>query len=143
MDSNTANLLRKRIFLRAGLATVGTFVLNTIGVWLSVYSILWWYDMPMHYFGGLFTALLVISFLLRYEFFQKMSLVKVSVITIVSTFIIGLVWEGYEVIFAIIAGNTHLVLDSISDLFFDMAGSVQAIFIYHRHLKILLNKNLA
>ncbi len=143
MDTNTANLLRKRIFTRAALATVGTFILNTIGVWLSVYSILWWYDMPMHYFGGLFTALLVISFLLRYSFFQKASIQKVAWIVISITLLIGLVWEGYEVIFALMAGNVHLVLDSISDLFFDMAGAVQAVFIYHRHLGILSKKSLA
>ncbi len=137
MEISVLSSLRKRIFKRAALATFGTFALNTLGVWLSIYSIVWWYDMPMHFFGGLFTALLVIAFLLRYSWFQNASFTKISVYVISGVFIIGSLWEGYELAVAVMVGNKHIILDSISDIFFDLAGSLQALFIYFRHLRHL------
>lgn len=129
--------LRTRIFVRAALVTIGTFILNTIGVWLSIYSVIWWYDMPMHFFGGLFTGLLIIWFLLRYQKFVNLSFAKTAVTVLLAVLVIGLVWEGYEFIFAIIGGQTYIILDSTSDLFFDLAGTIQALFIYFRHKKYL------
>jgi len=129
--------LRTRIFIRGALVTVGTFVLNTLGVWLSLYSIIWWYDMPMHFFGGLFTALLVIWFLIHYKKFVNLSLIKTCIIVLLITLIIGVVWEGYEFIFAIIGSQKYIILDSTSDLCFDLAGAIQALFIYFRHKRAL------
>ncbi len=140
MDTYTANNLRRRIFIRGALATIGTSILNAVGSWLSLYSIFWWYDMPMHFFGGLFTALLIISFFLRYSWFKTISLLKTSILVLTITLLIGILWEGYEIIFAVINNNRHILLDSISDILFDIAGGIQAIFIYVRHIKIV-NKN--
>ena len=133
MDSLAVNLLRKRILLRAGLATVGTFLFNTLGVWLSLYSMIWWYDMPMHFAGGLFTALLIFVFLLRFSKFANLGNLKSILIVLFLTLIIGLLWEGYEIVFDIIAGRKHIFIDSLSDIFFDFAGGIQACFIYMRH----------
>lgn len=140
MEISVLSGLRKRIFKRAALATFGTFVLNTLGVWLSIYSIVWWYDMPMHFFGGLFTGLLIIAFLLRYPKFQNLSFIQASVIILALVLFIGLLWEGYELAIAVMVGNRHIILDSLSDIFFDLAGAVQALFIYFRHLRLVAPK---
>lgn len=143
MELSVHTDLRRRMFMRAALATFGTFFLNTVGSWLSLYSILWWYDMPMHFFGGLFTALLVIVFLLRYSWFQNASFSKIIITILAFTLVIALLWEGYELFVAIIVGNRHILLDSTSDIFFGLAGAVQALFIYFRHLRNLEDPKLA
>lgn len=140
MDQLQLKSLQKRIFIRGAIATFGTFILNTIGVWLSLYSILWWYDIPMHFLGGLFTNLLVIAFLLRFKPTQNLPVFKLAIVSLFCVLVIGLVWEGYEIFWAIFSGNRHLFMDSVSDIFFDLAGGIEAVFIYLRHRKIVLGK---
>lgn len=143
MENPVAESLRKRIFTRAALATLGTFALNSLGIWLSLYSIFWWYDMPMHFFGGLFTGLLVIVVFLRRQSFFEYSILKTSFIVLAAVLVIGVAWELYEHLFDIVAGRNQIILDSISDIFFDLAGGLQAVFVYLRHKKILFSKILA
>jgi uncharacterized membrane protein YjdF len=131
--------LKKRIFIRAALATIGTFVLNTIGIWLSLYSVIWWYDMPLHFFGGLFTGLLVIWFLMRYSKFTKASYLETVFWVLFISFIIGFVWEFYEIFFYKIGGQNYVIMDAISDIFFDLAGAIQALFIYFRHKNLVIH----
>lgn len=138
MDSIRLKNLRTRILNRAALAVFGTFIFNSLGVWMSVYGILWWYDMPMHFFGGLFTALLIVYFLLGYKKTAYLPTIKIILIALAVALVIGLLWEGYEIFFDIIAGRRHIFIDSTSDLFFDMAGAIEAMFIYLRHRKIVL-----
>ena len=138
MDNDRLKNLRTRLFNRAALAAIGTFVFNSLGVWVSLYGILWWYDMPMHFFGGVFTGLLVIHFLLGQKRIKYLPNNKIIFISLVIVLCIGLLWEGYEIFFDIIAGRQHIFMDSLSDIFFDMAGAVEAMFIYLRHRRIVL-----
>lgn len=139
-ESIDVKKLRERIFVRAALATIGTFVLNTIGIWLSLYSVIWWYDMPLHFFGGLFTGLLVIWFLMKYSSFNKASYFKIVFWVLAISFVIGFVWEFYEIFFYKIGSLNYSMLDATSDLFFDLAGSIQALFIYFRHKDLVFIK---
>lgn len=143
MNDDMVVILQKRIFGRAALVTIGTFVFNTLGVWLSLYSILWWYDMPLHFFGGLFIGLLSISLLLRFKSFITFSLLRSTLVIVGLVFVFGVSWELYEVIFDIIAGRPQVLLDSFSDICFDLAGGLQAMLIYFRHKRIVLSNNLA
>lgn len=138
MDTDRLQKLKTRILYRAALAAVGTFIFNTLGVWISLYGILWWYDIPMHFFGGLFTGLLVLHFLLGYKKTRYLPTHRIIFISLVLVCVIGLMWEGYEIVFDIVAGRRHFFLDSLSDIFFDMAGAVEAAFIYLRHRRIVL-----
>lgn len=140
MNETGLNLLKNRIFNRAALATIGTFVFNTIGIWLGLYSIIWWYDMPLHFFGGLFTGLLAISFFLNYKIFVSSSTFKTLFAILFVVLIVGLLWEGYEIFFDIISNRRHIFTDSLSDIFFDLAGGLEACFIYFRHKKEALLK---
>jgi len=116
-----------------------TFVLNTVGIWLALYSVIWWYDMPLHFFGGLFTGLLVIWFLMRYPKFIKASYLETVFWVLLISFFIGFVWEFYEVFFYRIGGQNYVIMDAISDIFFDLAGAIQALFIYFRHKNLVLH----
>ena len=126
----------RNIAHRAFFATFLTFFLNTVGSYFDLYSIFWWYDMPMHFLGGLFTSLLLIYILLQYGKKVVLDFGATFIVIITLSLIVGLLWEGYELYFAMLMGNKHILLDSISDICFDMAGAVQGMLIYKRQLSV-------
>lgn len=141
MNNLGLSLLKKRIFKRAALSTVGTALFNSIGIWLGLYTIMWWYDMPLHFFGGVFTGLLVIWILLHYGSFAFYSTVKTVFLILSLVLIFGFAWELYEFfIKTVIYGQKFIFTDSLSDVFFDLAGGLEACFIYFRHKKEILLK---
>lgn len=107
------------------------FVANTMALFFHWYRLIWWFDMPMHFMGGFFLVWLVLYvynkfFSINSDFILSRSLIKKI---LVWAFIIGLGWEWFEWGADLYtgAGVMHM-LDSYSDLFFDMAGAYTAIF---------------
>jgi hypothetical protein len=129
-------IIVRNIAHRAFFATFLTFLLNTIGSYFDLYSIFWWYDMPMHFLGGLFTSLLLLYVLIKYFNKIVLNFGSTFIVIITLSLIVGLLWEGYELFLAILSGNRHILLDSISDICFDIAGAAQGMLIYKRQLSI-------
>jgi hypothetical protein len=92
------------------------------------YQAIWWFDMPMHFLGGV-----VIVFLLAYFFRSYLSMKEVPQIInflLLGVVIIGVGWEVFEYIFYnIIAGKIFIISDSLSDIFFATAGAITGIFL--------------
>lgn len=92
--------------------------------------------MPMHFFGGLWvglTALWIVYISGRVklpEGFRDPD--KVVLVALVSTAIIGLLWEIFEfsVDTLLVIAPTYDVSDTLSDLAFDMAGALVASTIF-------------
>jgi hypothetical protein len=109
------------------------FVANTLALFFHWYRLLWWFDMPMHFMGGFFCVWLVIYIYNKFfnnkgnsGFTLEKSLIKNVLIW---TFIIGLGWEWFEWGTDLYTGAMSMhMLDSYSDLFFDMAGAFSAVF---------------
>lgn len=139
MTPEQLTLIRQRIFNRAALVIFGVFILNFFGIYLALYHLLWWYDMPMHFLGGLFTGLLVLYIVLRQKSIVCLPNIKIILISLYFILAIGFAWELYEFfVKTIIVGEQFIFRDSISDLFFDLAGGIEAMFIYLRHRRIVL-----
>lgn len=107
------------------------FALNTLALFFHWYRLIWWFDMPMHFMGGFFLVWLVLYIYNKFfstdnDFILSKSLIKKALIW---ALIIGLGWEWFEWGADLYtgAGVMHM-LDSYSDLFFDMAGAYTAIF---------------
>jgi hypothetical protein len=90
------------------------------------YFSVWWFDMPMHFFGGVFIGLIALAFQPK----------KPIINCIISVLIIGVLWEIFEseVNFFTLSPQNPL-LDTFSDLAFDLAGGLSA------SLYFLYNKN--
>ena len=92
------------------------------------YQSIWWFDMPMHFLGGLF-----VSFLLIYLFYStttKQPIAKSAFLLLLGVLAVGVGWEIFEYIFNnVIGGQIFNPLDTLSDIFFDMAGAIIGIFI--------------
>ncbi len=88
------------------------------------YYLIWWFDIPMHFWGGV-----VVLFLVLYIFYSRISrFSKVPFLyLILSVFIVGVGWEVFEyIVNNVIAGQAFSLFDTISDICFDVAGGCVA-----------------
>jgi hypothetical protein len=96
------------------------------------YSI-WWVDMPMHFLGGVWEGWLFLWFFSLAEMpIFKISLEKISFKltfkTILFVLCIGISWEFFEFFTQMYAPHDSFnVLDTVSDVFFDLAGATFAV----------------
>lgn len=104
------------------------FAANWFATKLSWYYTMWWFDMPMHTLGGVFLGLLFVYILVRFGYTKRN--LKLFLYGILFVFIIGVLWEIFEFnIETFITFNPQNILDTLSDLCFDLAGGT-AILLY-------------
>lgn len=109
--------------------------LNALAHKFYWYSSIWWFDMPMHFLGGYFLGLLMLL-VVAYTDKNTSNKEKLTIV-LLGVFAIGVMWEGYEYAIQILTGSQLAnPLDSMSDLFFDMAGGTFSLV----HLKRLMLK---
>jgi hypothetical protein len=113
---------RKNILSLLATSAIFLCVINFIalkGLW---YYLFWYFDMPMHFIGGM-----TVLFLLVYIFYNKISTKQNIPVgqLLLAVFFIGFSWEIYEqLVSVLISHNPQIYIDSISDIFFDLAGGV-------------------
>jgi hypothetical protein len=118
---------RRKIFKYLSLFMFIIFFLNFLGAKFYLYYSLWYFDIFMHFLGGLWVA-----FLLFYFFFNKNFYVFVFQI-LLGVLLIGILWEIFEFfVNEIIATNPFNFLDTISDIFCDLAGGVLGLILYKK-----------
>ncbi len=122
--------MRQSLFRKSIILLVIIFLLNFFGSKFYWYGILWWFDMPMHFLGGIWVTL---SALFIYIFripLKELKLRPILIIGACSVLCVGFLWEVYEWTVQIIYPGAGLVtpLDSLSDFFFDLAGGGVALY---------------
>lgn len=103
----------------------GVFFLNLAGGYFSWYSGIWWYDMLMHFSGGLMigTVALLFAFSLRFNWFGQPSTPRYGRIILLTLFAV-LFWEGIEFSLSTVGGDEFHFLDSFSDMLLGMSGAL-------------------
>ncbi|MFA5827486.1 MAG: hypothetical protein WC839_03235 [Candidatus Paceibacterota bacterium] len=92
--------------------------------------------MPMHFLGGVWLGLAIILFFK----INKISLILILKI-ILGVLFIGILWEFFEVIINdYITQNYFNLLDTLSDLSFDISGGIFAIVYFLKRL-LLIEEN--
>lgn len=123
---------RKKLFKTSAYLVILIFVLNYIATRLYWYYSIWWFDMPMHFLGGLFIGLGTI-WLLSYKNFPSELSWKLILKIFLSVLFVGVLWEVFEIIFYnIIAQNPYNILDITHDIVFDLAGGIFSIIFFFR-----------
>lgn len=130
-------MIRKQLLHRLVISIVSLAVINALAVYFYWYSLLWWFDMPMHFLGG-FTVFFfcAIVWLPARKWVSNGRFLFEAVIT---TVLIGVLWEALELYLYLTYGSPGFItLDAISDVFFDLAG---ALFASYRIIPLLTDES--
>src|SRR3989344_5247275 len=109
-------------------------ILNQAALNYDLFWKLWWYDIPMHFLGGL---VLGCGFAWFFGSMQERTAHFSDTAVILSilgaVLLGGFVWEIYEYYFDL-TYNPHLnyVLDTVKDIIMDMLGASVAVWFYKR-----------
>ncbi len=92
------------------------------------YSSIWYLDMPMHFLGGFWLGLAAIYlFLFGNQSFK--SILGIFLIIL----IVGVGWEMFEILVdKFITYDLSNSLDTVSDILFDLAGGLSAVFYFFK-----------
>ncbi len=124
---------RKQILSILATLIIFVAIINFIAMKAMWYYIFWYFDMPMHFLGGVVVMLLVGY--IFYRAISRYSMLPVSAIML-AVLIIGVGWEVFEyLVNNVYAGQVWNKLDTVSDICFDMAGGIMGLFIIKDSLK--------
>lgn len=126
-------VFQKKFLLELFLITVFVATLHVTALSLSLYWIIEWFDILMHFLGGVAMAYLALFIFFTSGYFKGMSRVKdnrlvVFFIVMMFTATIGLGWELWE-LFTGISSIFLDKLDTIVDLIMDMLGALFVLII--------------
>lgn len=127
---------KKKLLKHLVLLMFFIFIANNV-VWeLHWYSSIWWFDMVMHFLGGLWVGLFFL-----YIFYAEDQLFKKFLTVFLCVLLIGVLWEFFEFFtFNYIGKDPFNALDTVSDIFFDLAGGTFALFYFFKRI-ILAKEN--
>ena len=115
----------KRLLIRLVSLIFFIFLLNYLAMKFYWYSSIWYLDMPMHFLGGVWLGLIFI-------WFFKLNEIRIKVILkiILCVLLVGILWEFFEnIVNSYTTQNIFNVLDTISDILFDLSGGLFSIFL--------------
>ncbi|MFA6324652.1 MAG: hypothetical protein WCX46_00245 [Candidatus Paceibacterota bacterium] len=124
------NLIDRKIFsIRIGSLVFFIFLVNCIALRFHWYSSIWWFDMLMHFMGGFWLGLVFILL-----FWNKIFDFNLILKIILGVLFIGLGWEFFEITVNHFTIKEYFnVLDTISDICFDIAGGIFAILYFFKN----------
>jgi hypothetical protein len=117
---------RKKLLIRIVILMFLLFALDRLASGFYWYYTVWWFDMLMHFLGGLWVGLFLI-----YVISPKNSSLKTILNIILWLLVIGILWEAFEFWTRTYIGQTPFdILDTLSDVSFDVAGGFLAILYF-------------
>ncbi len=127
----------KKLLTRLVLLIFFIFILNYLAMRFYWYSSIWYFDMPMHFLGGVWLGLSAI-YLFPLKDYSLKSIFKIFFIVL----LVGVGWELFEILvnkFTI--QDPFNSLDTLSDICFDLAGGLFAILYFIRRT-IYIKENI-
>jgi hypothetical protein len=131
-----------RYVRRSATLLVAIYVINTIAHRFNWYYTFWWFDIPLHFLGGYFIGLLTISLLEHPKlnrYFKSWSKLQYAICIFSLVLLVGFLWEVFEwgTWYFFSVTNIATIIDSFSDMAFDLAGAVAFLFLEYRKDDIL------
>ena len=121
---------RKKLAKRLIALILFILIVNFIATEFYWYSSIWYFDMIMHTLGGLWLGLLAFYFFSPNKISTKLVLQILFFVLL-----IGLGWEVFEFIVGkVIVKNGLDILDTSSDLFFDLVGGGLSILYFFKRI---------
>ncbi len=104
------------------------FILHTVAMDHFFYWRFWWYDIMMHFTGGILIGGLILWGILRVR--PNVSRGNLFLTLLIGTIIVGIGWEVMEYVGGITQGEAGYVFDTVKDLIMDTLGGLVAWGIY-------------
>ncbi len=101
------------------------FLMHLVALQFYWYYSLWYFDMIMHFLGGLWVALFFTYVFLRGKEPRPGRSLFLKVLA--AMLAIGILWEFYEYYLNIVSATPWDKADTLSDIFFDLFGGLCAI----------------
>lgn len=121
---------RKKLLIRLVFLIFFIFLVNLIASEFYWYYSIWYFDMIMHFLGGLWLGLAIFWLFSIKELSLKLILKIVLGVLLISIF-----WEIFEILVNnIIAQNPFSALDTVSDICFDLAGGILAVIYFLKRI---------
>lgn len=112
------------------------FLLNYFALKLHWYFSVWYFDIPMHFLGGFWLGLAYV-----YLFPPKEKTINSVLKILLFVLTMGIGWEVFEIsVNEVIVRNAFNYFDTISDIFFDLAGGSLAALCFFK-LIMPIDKN--
>ncbi len=103
----------------------GVFILNAAGGYFSWYSSIWWYDMLMHFSGGMMIGTVALLFAFSFHMTWFGSSVAPQYVRILLPIIFAIIaWELMEFTLSSMGGDIFHIIDSISDMCLGLSGAL-------------------
>lgn len=116
------------------------FLLNYFAMEFHWYSSIWYFDMIMHFLGGFWVSFAFIYF---FPIKDNNKYIKYLLKTFFVVLFIGIGWEIFEILIdKNITGDSVNILDTLSDIFFDMSGGLFASFYFFRKVIFIRGNEL-
>ncbi len=119
---------RKRLFKILATLIFIIFVVNFSADKFHWYFSIWYLDMIVHFLSGFWIGLLALYFFAPPTLFFRLIL-KI----LLFVFLVGIGWEVFEFITdKVVIHNSFNALDTVSDIFFDLAGGIFAVLYFFK-----------
>ncbi len=129
---------RKKLSIRLISLIFFIFIVNYIANAFYWYSLIWYFDMPMHFLGGFWLGL---YYVWLFPLKESETLLSFVVKAILGVLLVGILWEIFQILVNnFIAQNPFDALDTLSDIFFDLAGGSCALIYFFKRI-MFTNKN--
>jgi len=134
-------IIHKPLFKEIVILAVVVAFLHKMALSFHLYWSVWWFDILLHFLGGVTIGVIALFVFFTSGYIKYPSRHQIVVLSIVlgSVFIVGLVWELWE----LFAGFSNVIEDcgdTITDLVVDLIGAVTAYF-YGRSYTIKISKD--
>ncbi|PIR38594.1 MAG: hypothetical protein COV34_00765 [Candidatus Zambryskibacteria bacterium CG10_big_fil_rev_8_21_14_0_10_42_12] len=106
-----------------------------VAIAYSLYWSIWWYDIVMHFLGGLWIALIALWF---YKSFagEDAESGRGYLVALSTTVVVGILWEVMEILAGLTLTQANYEVDTVVDLIMDVIGAVVATRLVFRRVVI-------
>lgn len=117
-------MIKKRLFQHIFILLLMVAVLHFFASIFYIYWLFPWFDIVPHFLSGGAVAMTIILFWWYFYPNQFHNRSKIILMTILGAFVIGILWETFEVYFSItfLSDGIAYVTDTSSDFLMDICG---------------------
>ncbi len=125
--------MKQKLFIFIFTLVASIAILNNLGNEFFLYWKFWWFDIVMHFLGGLWVGLSALWFYSFSGFFEDVRKDKpfIFLLSFLSVLVVGLGWEVFEFLIEIDFSNNY-ISDTSLDLIMDILGGITASLIVLR-----------